>query len=523
MSTRSLPIRLALNLAMALLGVLLAGPSDAQENLYENAYGLTVGAPAPVNANAGINPNGSGQVLYGAYYDVRPFDGDAQHVNIQIRNGNTNESDLPPCTPLDFEQGNDGSTCYNPLGGVLAKIRFRDFRRSKELLDFNIALSCGEVWAGRVAVKDGRPAIFSVFPVVTLVTEDEIETDDVVGNGQVFSILNAPLEDIGRGYFEVIGMESLPCEPAEGQVFLTGNTWERLDCEARSIDCTPTNALSAEVFVVRPAAGVSHEYNTTAISRFVYGPFADNAGGGSITPIDPTGTDDPTVADCVNIGTSSQSVFNSAQCLSQVNLGLARSRLLAQYDIESVTAGTTDLVVTLPTKGLVCGNDVEGPAAPPFQCQTRVGLTVAGEEIGCRVWDRLEHDVQPDQPIFSPATDEDCLLPFELTILGIAQTADAVTPRADAALLTGSLPAPESGWVELDLASNSDGTVSHGEVVEDGLGGAELNVQGVGVYGYEGLPAVALVLQEFQNGNVGGTYGDTVAALGESRTLTALP
>ncbi len=511
-------------LVVGLPGLFLGSSSEAQENLYEDTYGLTVDQVPPTPANVGINPNGVGQVLFGAYYDVRAFGGDAQHVNIQIQNNNTNVSDKRPCTELDFQQGNDGSTCYNPNGGILAKVRFRDFRKSKELLDFNIALSCGEIWAGRVSLKGDRPAIYSVFPVVTLVQPREIETDDIIGDGQVFSLLNAPLEDTTHGYFEVIGMERLPCEPVEGQLFLTGNTWERLDCDARSVDCTPTNALAAAVVLVRPAAGVAHEYNATALSRFVVGPAVGGPGGGPITPINPTGADDPDVADCINIGTSTGTPLTSAQCLAQVNLALAKSRIIAQYDIEAVTAGTTDLIVTLPTKGLVCGNDFEGPPQAPFQCQTTTGLDMVGEEVGCRVWDRLEHYVLQDEPIFSPSADPKiCVLPYESTIIGVARTAETATERADVVLLSGSLPSPESGWVELDLANDNAGLLLHGEVVSDGQGGPELNVQGIGVFGYEGLPALALVLQEFQNGNVGGSYGNTVAVTAESRTLLELP
>ena len=499
------PTRALVGLAAAGLIASFGQTAQAQENLYESAVGLSYGAEA---ANTTLNPNGVGQLLYGGYYDVRAVDGDAQHVNIQILNNNTNVATLPECSGDDFIAGNDGSTCYNPDGGILAKVRFRDFRKSKELLDFNIALSCGEVWAGRVSLGSSVPEVASIYPIVTAVTGTTVTTDDVLVGGQSFSTSNAPASDQDRGYFEVIAMEALPCEPQDGSVELSGNVWDRLECA----DCNPTNALSAEVFIVRAASGISHEYNADALSRFVV------LGGGPITPIDPFSNDDPDASDCVNLGTTTGGTIPPAECLAQVNLALSKSRLNAQYDVEQATAGSVNVVVTLPTKGLVCGNVYNGvPSADPFQCITdTTGTPDVGEEVTCTVYDRLENFAEEDQPIFSPSPSPDtCILPYELTVIGVAEDADSVDSRADVALLTGSLPYGDSGWVDLGLVTNPQGAVLHRETVDD----MDLNIQGIPVLGYQGLPAIALVLQEFQNGNVGGTYGNLVPAIAETTVL----
>ncbi len=502
----------------ALVGLAAAGLvassgqiAQAQENLYENIYGLN--SNSGVVANAGLNPNGVGQLLYGSYYDVRAVDGDAQHVNIQILNNNTNVDSLPECTDEDFYEGNAGSTCYNPYGGILAKVRFRDFRKSRELLDFNIALSCGEVWAGAVTLGDSVPVITSIYPIVTAATSTTISTDDVLVGGQPFSTINALADDQNRGYFEVIAMEALPCEPDDGSVELSGDDWERINCYAD--DCTPGNALSAEVFVVRTASGVSHQYTADAISRFIVE--------GSITPANIFADDEPTAEDCVNEYFSSGLPLSASECVSQVNLALSKSRVMAQYDVEAATAGKANMAITLPTKSLVCGSNYNGPASGPFQCITdQAGDPDIGEEITCTVYDRLENYAEEDQPIFSPSPSADtCILPYEMTILGIAESAADVSEGADVALLTGLLPYGDSGWIDLGLVTNPLGAVLHREVLENPLGGEVLNIQGLAVLGYRGLPAIALVAQEFQNGNVGGTYGNVVPATAETTVLFA--
>ena len=175
----------------ALVGVVTAGlvalsgsPSLAQEDIYENVTGLMAGTMVPGNAGlelagfteAGprLNPNGVGQFLMGAYYDVRPVGADPQINNIQIINTNTNNVDLPPCTmgatdtTSDYYKGIDGAGCYNANGGILAKVRFRESKTSQEVLDFVIALSCGEVWAGKIDLNDatGLPEMESRYPIV---------------------------------------------------------------------------------------------------------------------------------------------------------------------------------------------------------------------------------------------------------------------------------------------------------------------------------------------------------------------
>jgi hypothetical protein len=503
--------------------VALAGSAaNAQVNIYESTGGLSDGITAggivdgPNGMN--VNPNGIGQFLIGPLYDVRPVAGDAQINNIQIINTNTNNSNLPTCDDEDRARGiAGGGECYDPDGGILAKIRFRESKTSKEVLDFVVALSCGEVWAARVELNTttGLPQIVSQFPVVTSAVGGKVTTQpafDPNNNGaaQGFAPTGLPTgitaADVQRGHFEVIAMESLKCEPDDangtpgaGELSLDGGQWTR-------DGGTPSNAIGGEVFLVRAASGVSHNYNLTALANFAI------FGAGSVAPSNIFGANEPDFSDCLN--DSYLGGMDAVDCVAQANLALSKSRLVAQYDVDPITGGKTFVVVTFPNKYENCAasNGTWSGATSangPFSCES-------SEEIVCTIYDRLENYVEEEEGFISPSpAPGTCTLDREVNIIELALTTANADSRADKTFQTNVLPAGQSGWLDLDLARNPAGTVIHGQ---SGLEEVA-NILSVSFGGFHGLPTVGLVMQEFFNGNVGGTYGNTVAPLYEQAIL----
>ena len=442
-----------------------------------------------------LNIGGEGQVAIGPWYDVRSVGGDAQHVNIQIRNGNTDNDNLPRCTTQNFIRGTDGILCYNPDGGMLLRVRFRDSLHGSNAFSFSLALGCGEVWAGGVRLgPDGLPEIRSSYPVVVDEVADAWITEDEFLAPQGFvQAVPGDVEDWQRGYFEVIGVESLSCKPEGGVTHIDGDRWLKAGPSFRS---APTNQLAVKTFLVRAAAGISYAYDAPAISRFV------SVGGG---PVDVPGgllgnLDAPTLADCISYRGDSLTRLTPGECVGAVNLALATARLSAQFDIDPTTAGETRVVATLPTRNLNCA-DGEPYGTGPFSCDPE------GEEIYCTVSDRSGN--ADDNPLVPPGggtPESTCLLPRTASELSIRETFAA--PAGDFSLWTWQLPDPSAGSVSLDLARNAEGELLHGEEYPDGI----LNVFARGVQGYEGLPALGVVVQEFRNGEVGGSYGNTTPA-----------
>src|SRR5262249_34015134 len=133
--------------------------------------------------------------------------------------------------------------------------------------------------------------------------------------------------DVQRGYFEVIAEEAVNCEPVDAPVVRTGNFWNRLCEGGRCSEATPTNALSAEVILIRVMAGVSELYNAEAVTRFR---IADS--GGAFTPL---GTEAPTVRSCSGPDNSGGPNYSGTDCVNQMNFLLSKSRLTPQYDVQN--------------------------------------------------------------------------------------------------------------------------------------------------------------------------------------------
>jgi hypothetical protein len=532
------------------VGMLVCSGTSAfgqAEDIYENIGGLTWngsfggggalfplqgGGAAPAgfsNANATYNPNGIGQYLFGQYYDVRAVDGDAQVTNIAIVNTNSNNGNLPSCTLLDVLQGRDGENCFFdqapqselPKGGILAKVRFRESRYSTEVLDFNIALSCGEVWTARLTLgPDGFPRLTSESLIVTSATgsfgSGSLRTrpafnPNAGGTPAQFRFAgSAPSNlvpaDAARGYIEVIGIADLPCEPVDADGDPTeidlanGNTW--------SLNSTymATNALAGEAFLVRAASGVSFGYPFDAISRYrpvIFG-IPDGAGGATYQPGSPSvplsaifGNETPNIDDCLGFDLNGIPFSGPPACVRQFNLALKKGRLVGQYDIDPTTAGKTNFIITLPTKYRNCNAGAAGALskaypATPFQC-----VANPGEEVTCTLYDRLENLAEGG--FTSPSETERCFLPRELTIFGLpgSDNADDILALAD----TFQTP---SGWLAIELDDDTSGQPLHREIFPNAT---THDILGGRLQGYRGLPALGLRLQQYENGNVGGTYG----------------
>jgi hypothetical protein len=518
-------------MAVAGLVTALAAPALAQSvftgsvgegfpDIYTNDYGVQ-GAVGTVNegvipparlAGPDVNPGGTGQLLFGGFYDVRPVTAltgatESQQTNIQLLNtapaagGNRNE-------------------------GMLARIRFRESKTSQEVLDFNIVLSCGQVWVAsitRISAPDdpsidGFPQVRSPDPIV--VTDPGTDAAAPIEYRPVLATVGQPfvkpapgltVADIQRGYFEVFAEERLPCAPSTGDE-RTG-TYIRITNNPTGtppLFRSPPNTLAGSVFIVRPLAGVSYEYNMTAITRFV-------------DSVDETGITAPITTPQPNVTASCRLAqvpgATPQQCLDSVDFVLSKSRLMAQWDELKLIAGQSYVVVTQPTKHHHCalnaaGDNFSGSAAAgfiaaPFTC------TPTGEEVGCTIYDRLENFAR-QQNIFSPATITRCVLPREVTIIGFVETPSDVDPRADFSITYGELPdgpdgiEDEHGWLDINLYNGIHARGSGTPAANVPLDPNVAQLLGTGYGQYRGLPVIGLVIQEYFNGNVGGVFGAAV-------------
>ena len=244
-----------------------------------------------------------------------------------------------------------------------------------------IALSCGEVWAGNVSLDGTTPVVKSEFPVVV----DQDNDANTVATAPAFDLANGgmaePFVGIGRA----------------GVLDLDGGTWTRID------DHSGTNNMSGEVFLVKPTVGVSFGYQMDAITRFAEY-LAPGLIDGSVSLF---AAEEPNTEKCdVSVGGVE---LTASECRTAVSLALSKSRVVGQYDIEQITSGDTQMVVTLPGKSTYCQGS--GVPSPPFQCNAQdsesfdeeglhQGVT-GGEEVAGQVYDRQEN-------FFIPGPSADC-------------------------------------------------------------------------------------------------------------------
>jgi hypothetical protein len=428
-----------------------------------------------------LNPEGKGDVLICPFYDVRVINGRAQDNYFAIINENMSAI------------VREGQVSHK---GVAAKLRFRDWDKSEEVFDIDIWLSDNDVWVG---VLTRNPSPPSGNGLTKLTSPDYVIIDDsstsftiskttAVSTGYDFDSryvpggsLNTKAPPTGftaadltnMGYFEIIGEErtyTTATVPASGPITvgrILSGTW----------DCP--NSLSAYVYIVRVADGTSMAYNCTAIANFRRDNYVlYDAPGGTL----------PTLAQCED-------------GLDQLEFELSKARVYQGYSIESSVNAQFSLIITFPTKHFhFGGRPLYTTHTPPFT----VSHANDGEPVDVTIYDRDEHTAPTG--FTSPQSETQYSLPWEVNVIGLyptAPTMPAFGSRNNVAWSTGTF---QAGWVWVDLY-NDIHYVDH----------LRFGHLGLSFWGYNGLPAISLALQEFQNLTLtpAGYYGDILPAFYE--------
>jgi hypothetical protein len=412
-----------------------------------------------------VNPDGLGQVLLYPYYSARG--GNDTLISIV----NTTER------------------------GKAVKIRFIEALNSREVLDFNIYMSAYDVWAAAITEDEDTGGARITFSDTTCTAPYLLETE---GGSQSFltGAFTGGVADGGptgyertkSGYVEVIEMGELeegsaaefaaehingvppnsgildkPCslftERWIGAQFANG-TGEWLNNANFEID-PPGGGLFGSGAVINVANGTMFSYNATAIDGF-WADQGEHTDPENLFPSLSSGTrSDSTVF--VNGFLSQEDWSNSIDAVNHV---LAYERLMNEYAIEGDIGGSSEWVVTFPTKRFHTDAAPGGPRAAagtpraPFTSVWTFDNPYACEEMDLAVWDREEQIPDPAAGGIgvspAPTVPEDV---FEL-----CREANVIRFSND-----GSLPAqseifaepssdeaarPEYGYVNFDLPSS---------------------------------------------------------------------
>lgn len=428
----------------------------------------------------------------------------------------------------------------DPQWGVVARLRFREWKRSFECLDLDIPLTSNDVWVGVVSQKASGVASLSspdrYVSAIPLNLNDPFTTSLFPVDGIDFRTANIepgeanPTARCLYGYFEIIGEEKVNAPtptfpflfPRVGtivnNVYLPGaNDPPNVLGGGRDVD----NVLMGTTYIIRPDVAISHQFNMTAIANFAVDPRGIWASTATVFPTLQSAVQgqggNPGAGGFDNLEALLSKRFVDFQYTDQGQLGGFDPLDLSQ------TPMSTSVVVTFPTKwahysattpfpigGISGGAPFTGPRetvgdGPDF-----------GEIYTAAIFDRNEHRLTTTTDAISPSPTPGIVrLPYEVNILGLRPVDPPVIDfRNNLVIPTANNATAQkfwSGWGELDLSPIVGFNAADTRVVPQG----KVVLAGFNFFNnifnaYRGLPAIGVVMTEFYNGQVSGYYGNTV-------------
>jgi hypothetical protein len=456
------------------MGVFTA--SGARADLGDIVFDIIQALPQDSGHTAGtiLNPEGRGDALIFPYYDVREIDGKTQDFYFTIIN------DDGDCESVFAE-------CHK---GMAAKVRFREGDKGEEVFNIDAWLSRGDVWVGALTHNASLSSpygarITSPDWVIIAYTSNTFTLSKALQGG--FDLPTTAYIPAGSnnlmGYIEVIGEERTHDFQASGTAARVTPLGDPL------VNNDAPNSLMGYAYIVRAADGVSFAYNATAIANF-----SRNQGSLFYAP----GSTNPTLSHCEDT-------------LDELEFQIAKKEVRVGYNVEDATLGKFSLILTFPTKRFhFCGNPnytIKGDATSPCGSTYPQGSPWAAsnanstEPVSVTIFDQNENRVLPAPCPFSPCPAESAGLPFGVNVIGLYKgtppTVPAVGNRNNLALSTTTF---ETGHLSVGFPNGGHVQANNPKITKLVYRDEFLNSFG-------GLPVLGLMLQELENGAIGGHYG----------------
>lgn len=475
----------------------------------------------------GSSGPGRGDVLLAAIYDVRPL----IDTRLPAPIGTVSQQQFTLFCLVNTDRD------Y----GTVLRMRFREWKRSRECLDIDIPMTTNDVWCGEVSRKPGGGATLNTplnggerWVDIDRVTSASTPFPFGYFSGalfptsgidfQTFAIESDETNKLARcenGYIEFIGEERV------GAPTTTSEPWKfprvaATDDPPRGRDVQ--DVLMGMVYLLRPDQAMSHQYTMLALSDFA---------------VDPNGIWDltssakPNLYDNVQFGPGNSGTNPGIGGFDQLEAVLAKRLIYYQYTTgtdpgdPSNTPTSTSVVVTFPTKhfhynaaGIHAAGGVAGQ--DPFTGEretlndhlltdgshTAISACSVGENVIFKIYDRKEHTFAPGQPISPPPQIPPGKLPWEVNIIGVYPSTTAVAEFRNNVVVSTSDGASNTfytGYGIIDLGFNGQGkdniTFSFfGDI------GSGWNI----FHSYNGLPAIGIVMTEFFNDSIEGYYGNSI-------------
>jgi hypothetical protein len=457
-----------------------------------------------------LNPSGLGSGLIYPYYTVQSVDGNAYNTAISV----VNTTDVVK----------------------VVKVRFREGKASKEVLDFNLYLSPNDVWTGVVI-----PSSDAAGAVARLITGDASCTNPAIPptgvNFRNFLYSGANDDDRGEGldrtregYLEMIEMGELDPTVAPGSAAVHDDGVPD-DCPSlRGVTVasvagaitTPLGGLAGTGTLINVNSGADMGYNAVALADLT--PQTGNTLYQDIGDDRPNWNDIDPVSAVISGSNAYRSDWLLAFPEDAVSSVFMHTDVINEYVLDNATLSNTDWVMTFPTKQYYV---VQGAAAiTPFTEDYDDGSC---EPIDFTYFDREERGAAAADADFSPLPPSGvgASLCHEVTVLSIRNAGDHM-PTGDTSGVLGSVNSSavniegtfQNGWGRLTFTGANavgSGLPTAGATSDTIDIGAATVTAGVD-HIYQGLPVTGFMVRTFNNGTLtcgaGSCQGNYGAAFG---------
>jgi len=449
--------------------------------------------------------------------------GVAQAVNLS-EDGTGNVLVYPYYTVRTTAAGNAYNTYINFTNTTAStkavKVRFREGRNSREVLDFNVFLSPFDMWTAVVTPTSTGAQVQTFDRSCTIPSFYAVSDTQNAGASsavpfRALQYATPPLDGAGvtldrtrEGYVEVFEMATY----AVGSQIHAAS----LHIAAAPVNCalvTDTAAANEQLPVrgglmgmgqlINPGAGASMSYNPVVFDNFYTPGTAIYSDTGSPNP--QMTNADPNSA--VKSGTTLKVSNWGGRGVDAVSAVLMHNNVLNEYILDTGTLSKTDWVVTFPTK-LNYVNIGTGAARAPFQRNFNPATGQSCDDVNVTFWDREERvrgeapgsppDFSPKNPGVDPSIPSLCyeanVVTFNAvgvsgtTVTGLLGSLNSTLDISTNLNVTGAANLSQNGWARLGfggtLTSASTNTVSLATGLPVGTQGVANTYNGLPVTGF---------------------------------------
>lgn len=441
-----------------------------------------------------VNPAGLGQFLIYPYYTVQQANGNAFNTYVTVVNTTTT--------------------------GKAVKVRFREGKTSREVLDFNLFLSPNDVWVAAIIPADSTTASGG-----RLITPDHSCTNPAIPATGVdfrnYAMGDAadPVKDTSlartrEGYVEMYEVATVIDVAPRNQ--LTGITHDATGFPA---DCTTVQGASVVIDTAPPTGGLfgtgtlinvnngeDMGYKAVALANFRTSALAPTLASeqANVGDADPWSLVTTASATGERIYRSNWAAGRGVDAVSST---LMSASVANEYILDAGTLSATDWVNTFPTKRYYYASATPFTASTPFT--TTATTAGACEVIGFAYVNREERgaaatgaDFSPTPPAGSPSQ-----MCWESNILSIRNatttaTSSAVLGSVNETTVTITTGA-QNGWGKLTFSGTNATTVGLVSAASSLTDNWTTNVATVtGAQTYLGLPVTGFMVRTFNNGTL---------------------